>query len=102
MTISPRVQQKLDEWKRHLLLGDGRGNNLLQFRASRASMLRFKEPDAASLYSLLQKQKVLTIPFPTEVDEQLDLFDPALRDDSGGGQARLLTGSPGTPPRRRA
>lgn len=97
--ISQRVQQKLDEWKRNLLLGDGRKNNLLSFRAS-ASMLRIVEPEASSVYDLLQHQKALTIPLPDALDEQLDLFDPTLQGDVDDGQVRLLTG-PATPPVRK-
>jgi very-short-patch-repair endonuclease len=100
IAISQRVQQKLDEWKRNLLLGDGRSNNLLRFRPSKSSMLRIKHPDAASIYGILQQQKSLTIPFQTEGDEVLDLLDPAFNDDGNNGQARLLTG-PQTPTRRR-
>lgn len=89
--ISQRVQQKLDEWKSNLLLSDGRRNNLLSFRTS-TSMLRIVEPEASSVYDLLQHQKALTIPLPDALDEQLDLFDSTFQGDVDDGQTRLLTG----------
>lgn len=97
--ISQQVQQKLDEWKRNLLLGDGRRNNLLSFRTS-TSMLRIVEPEASSIYNLLQHQKALTIPLPDTLDEQLDLFDPTLTGNADDGPVRLLTG-PAVPPVRK-
>jgi very-short-patch-repair endonuclease len=98
--ISQRLQQKLDEWKRSLLLGDGRGNSLLSFRPARSSVLRIIEPSSTIAFALFQHQKSMTIPFPTDGAEQLDLFDPTLLEDGGNGQARLFTG-PSIPSRSR-
>lgn len=91
--ISPRVQQKLDEWKRSLLLGDGRGNSLLSLRSS-THMLRIREPDAGSVFDLLSRQRALTISLPSEAGDSLDLLDSTLADDVADGQSRLLTGAP--------
>jgi very-short-patch-repair endonuclease/DNA polymerase III delta prime subunit len=95
------IEQKLEEWKRALLLIDGNRSNLISFRPSPTGVLHLVDPDPEILYSSLQSGGTLTIPLPDEGSTDLDLLDPAFAEDAHTDTVPLLTGPDAPPTKQR-